>query len=213
MVQTKVVPRSPKIIPEIIQWLEAGEVIVLPTDTTYALVANALLPEAVAQFEQLKGKGSPQPYAMFLRQEIAPEYIVVDSDCERLLAEFPYPVTLIVPARTTVPEAVTNGFKNIFAVCPDQFIYDLIDAVPFPMACTAASYFGGIKAVTAEQALQFFGGKVPFLVDGGKSKYGRSGTLIDMTVERPAILTYGPVSFVDLRAILPDIELPSHMRK
>lgn len=38
-------------------------------------------------------------------------------------------------------------------------------------------------------------------------------TLVDFTLDRPTILKYGPVSVDDLRPILPDIELPCHLRK
>jgi len=211
--QTRVAQQNRGLVPEIIERLEAGEVIILPTATVYALVFKADLPDAIARVAELKRGSSPQPYAIFTRKEYASKYVEVDANGQTLIEQFPYPITLIVRAKEAVPEGVANGFRNIFAVCPDRFIYDLIETVPFLMACTSASLFGGIKAATAEQALKFFEGQVPFVVDGGNSQYGRSGTLIDTTVERPAILTFGPVSFDDLRSTIPEIELPSHMRK
>jgi tRNA A37 threonylcarbamoyladenosine synthetase subunit TsaC/SUA5/YrdC len=41
----RIVKESLNLVPEIMQVLEAGEVAILPTDTSYALVANAFNPE------------------------------------------------------------------------------------------------------------------------------------------------------------------------
>jgi tRNA threonylcarbamoyl adenosine modification protein (Sua5/YciO/YrdC/YwlC family) len=213
MPETTVVQKSPKLIPEIIQRLQAGEVLILHTDTTYALIANGQETAAVEKILTLKQGTTAQPMALLTRKDQAQEFFIVDRYFEQFLEHFPYPVTLIVQPKENIPAAVANGFKNIFAVCPDQFVYDLIGEAPFPIAATSASFFGGLKAITIEMALRFFEGKVPYAVDGGTSKYGRSGTLIDLTVARPAMLTYGPVSYHDLIEFIPNLELPSHMRK
>lgn len=128
------------------------------------------------------------------------------------MEHFPYPVTMILPKKDTLPEIVSAGHRDIFIACPDRFIYDLILAVPFPIACGSAGY-GDMQATNAKGASQLFDNEVPLIIDGGKGKYSRSGTLIDFTLDRPTILKYGPVSVDDLRPILPDVELPSHLRK
>jgi tRNA threonylcarbamoyl adenosine modification protein (Sua5/YciO/YrdC/YwlC family) len=213
MPETTVVKKTPQLMPEIITRLQQGEVLILHTDTTYALIANGKETAAVEKIFALKQGTSPQPLALLTRQDRAKEFFVVDSYFQQFLQHFPYPVTLIVQPNDHLPPAVANGFKNIFAVCPDQFVYDLIGEAPFPIAATSASFFGGIKATTVEMALRFFGGKVSYAIDGGTSQYGKSGTLIDLTVARPAMLTYGPVSYHDIIEFIPNLELPSHMRK
>lgn len=210
---TTVAQKSPKLIPEIIDRLKKGEVIILHTDTTYALIANAEETAAVEKIFSLKQGTTSQPMALLTREDKAEQFFVVNQYFQQFLKSFPYPVTLIVQPNKNLPPAVANGFKNIFAVCPDQFVYDLIGEAPFPIAGTSASFFGAEKATTVEMALRFFDGKVPYAVDGGTSQYGRSGTLIDLTVARPAMLTYGPVSYHDIIELIPNLELPSHMRK
>jgi len=213
MSETTVVKKSSDLIPEIIKRLDTGEVIILHTDTTYALIAKAHDTDAVNHIFDIKNATSQQPLALLTRKDKAEEWFVVDNYFKQFLEHFPYPVTLIVEPNEHVPSAVRNGFKNIFAVCPDQYIYDLVGEAPFPIAATSASYFGASKATTIDLALYFFDGQVSYAVDGGKSQYGRSGTLIDLTVAKPAMLTYGPVSYHDVIKIVPDLELPSHMRK
>ncbi|PSB11260.1 RNA-binding protein [Pleurocapsa sp. CCALA 161] len=209
---TQVVKLNSSLIPEIKSRLKAGEVIILPTDTVYALVANGNDTEAVTRLRQIKNFSSPQPLGIFTCKEKAEQVVEVDRPALQMMDHFPYPVTMIMRAKSTVSKAVTNGFKNVFVTCPDKFIYDLIMEIPFPMVATSAA-FAGIQATNAKLAVKFFGDKVDLIVDGGESKHGRSGTLVDFTVEVPTIMTYGTVSVDDLRPLLSQIVLPSHMMK
>ncbi len=208
----QVVKLNRNLIPEIKSRLKKGQVIILPTDTVYALVAHGNDTEAVTKLRQIKMFSSSQPLAVFTRKEKAKEVVVVNQAALQMMNHFPYPVTMIMPAKPTLSEAVTDGFKNIFVTCPDQFIYDLVMEMPFPIVGTSAS-FAGIQATDANLAVKFFGDKVSLIVDGGKSKHGRSGTVVDFTVEAPTIMTYGTVSLDDLRPLIPQIILPSHMMK
>lgn len=213
MLKTKTASRHPNLFPEIRQRLEQGEVIILPTATTYAFVAHAYQEDAVAELSRLKRWRLPQPKAILTRLDRAAEVAVLNETASQMMAHFPYPVTMIVRAQKTLPESITTGSKNLLVLCPDKFIYDLIGAIPFPMACAPAGISQEFRATNFRGAMQMFDGEVPFIVDGGESQYGRSGTLVDFTVEHPAILRYGPVAVDDLRPLIPSIELPSHMRK
>jgi L-threonylcarbamoyladenylate synthase len=209
---SKILKKNWNLVPEIEQRLEAGEVLILPTDTIYALVANGYHREAVTRLRQIKAFGSAQPLVVFTRKERAEEVVVVDEMALQMMNHFPYPVTMIMTAKPTLSEEVTGGFKNVFVSCPDRFIYDLVMKIPFPLVGTSAG-FGDVKITNADSAFRFFGNKVPFIVDGGKSKHGRSGTLVDFTVEVPTIMNFGTVSVDDLRPLVPEIVLPSHLMK
>lgn len=211
--QTKIAKRDSNLIPEIAQRLQAGEVIILPTDTVYAFVADAYNLDAVNRLKKLKKLNHPQPMALFSRQETANQVVVVNNAAARMMKHFPYPVTMIMQAKNTLPETVTNGFKNVFVTCPDSFIYDLIAGVSNPMVCASVTVSTSVKATNFDMAVRFFDEKVSLIVDGGKSKYGQSSTLVDFTVEVPTILTFGTVSVDDLRPIIPEIVLPSHLMK
>ncbi|AFY69439.1 SUA5/yciO/yrdC domain protein [Thalassoporum mexicanum PCC 7367] len=211
--QTKTAKRSSNLIPEIARYLAAGEVVVLPTDTVYALVADAFNPDAVAKLKQLKQITHLQPMTVLTHQEKAAQIVEVSRSAAQMMSHFPYPVTMIMPAKATLPESITNGFKNVFVVCPDRFMYDLIAYVPNPMVCAAAAVSSDVKVKTFDMAMQFFDGKVPLIVDGGKSSYGRSGTLVDFSLDVPTIMTFGPVSLDDLRPLVPGIVIASHLMK
>jgi tRNA threonylcarbamoyl adenosine modification protein (Sua5/YciO/YrdC/YwlC family) len=209
---SQVVKPSRSLVPEIEKRLKAGEVIILPTDTVYALVANGYDREAVTRLRQIKAFPCPQPLAIFTRKEKAEEVVVVNRAALQMMNHFPYPVTMIMPAKANLAAEITGGFKNVFVSCPDRFIYDLVMEIPFPIVGTSAG-FGDVKVTNADIAVRLFGDKVSFIVDGGTSKHGRSGTVVDFTLEIPTIMTFGTVSVDDLRPLVPGIVLPSHMMK
>lgn len=210
---TETAQRSSKLVNQIQDLLESGEVVILPTEISYIIVAHAFKPKAIARIAQIKHWGSPQPLLLLTRREKVDEFGVVSPSCAKLINHFPYPVTLIIPRKNTVPDSVTAKHSALFISCPDQFIYDLIAKIPFPMVCTTAGFSADYKARRYRTAIELFGGQVPLIVDGGDCKYDTKGTLIDCTLQTPTIMNFGTVSVDDLRRILPEIELPSHLRK
>lgn len=211
--KTNTAKRGSYLIPEIVQLLHGGEVVILPTETAYAFVADAYNSDAVNKLKKLKKFNYPQPMTLFIRPETADEVVVLNSAAGKMMEHLPYPVTMIMRAKNTLPETVTTGFKNVFVTCPDRFIYDLIPNVSHPMVCASVTVSTSAKVTNFDTAMQFFAEKVSLIVDGGKSKYGQKATLIDFTVEVPTILNFGTVSVDDLRPIIPEIVLPSHLMK
>lgn len=208
----QVVQKNWQLVPEIKNRLQAGEVLILPTDTVYALVVNGNNHQALTKLRKIKPPTSPQPLTIFTRREKADQVVIVNQAAEEMMSHFPYPVTMIMPAKPSVSEIITDGYKSVFVACPDRFIYDLVNELPFPLVGLAAS-FADTKVTDANLAQRFFGDKVSLIIDGGQCKYGRSGTLIDFTVKIPTIMTFGTVSVDDLRPLVSQIVLPSHLMK
>ncbi|MBR8829991.1 MAG: putative threonylcarbamoyl-AMP synthase [Chroococcopsis gigantea SAG 12.99] len=210
--QSQVLKSDDRIVPTLLDYLEREEVVLLPMDTVYGLVVHGQKPRALAKLRALKNFGQDQPLGILTRSEKAEEVAILNEAAKRMISHFPYPVTMIVKAAPVLSPEITQGFANIFLSCPDRFIYDLVGAVPFPLVCATAKA-GGEPVTNFEAAFRYFGHTIPLIVDGGRSYYGRRGTLIDFTLENPTIMNFGPVSVDDLRLILPEIILPSHLMK
>lgn len=210
---TRIKEQPLKLIPQIKQELEAGKVVILPTDTVYILVANGLKSEAINKIYQLKKWNNPQPLILLTNEQKVDQFGVVNPDTKILIRQFPYPITLILPHRGNLPDSITAGYKTIFISCPNDLINLLIEDLPFPLVCATASLGADYKAKNFPTAMQLFGEQVSLIVDGGKCKYNNQNTKIDCSLSIPTILNFGVISFDDLRLILPTIELPSHLRK
>jgi tRNA threonylcarbamoyl adenosine modification protein (Sua5/YciO/YrdC/YwlC family) len=201
-----------KAVPTIINHLEQDEIVLLPMDTVYILVAHGKRPRAIAALRALKQFNQDQPLAILSRSDRVQEVALLNTSAERMMSHFPFPVTMILRAHPQLDKGITQGFSNIFVSCPDQFIYDLVGAIPFPLVCATAKV-GGEAIISFEMAMRYFKERVALIVDGGRSRFGRRGTLIDFTLEPPTIMNFGPVSVDDLRPLLPEIILPSHLMK
>ncbi|ACB50413.1 putative YrdC-like RNA-binding protein [Crocosphaera subtropica ATCC 51142] len=201
-----------QIVPTLIDYLEQGEVVLLPTDTVYTLVVNGLKPKAIAKLRKIKKFGQDQPLGILTRGNKAEEVAILNTSAKRMISHFPYPITMIVQAHPQLNREITQGFSKIFLSCPDPFIYDLVEQIPFPLV-SATAKVGGEPIVSFDAAQRYFRDIIPLIVDGGRSRYGRRGTLIDFTVEYPTIMNFGPISVDDLRPLLPEIILPSHLMK
>ncbi|NJL83319.1 MAG: L-threonylcarbamoyladenylate synthase [Chloroflexaceae bacterium] len=211
--QTQTAPQSAKLIPEIVQRLAAGEVLVLPMATVYAIAAQAFNPNAVAELARVKEWPVPHPLALLTSPDKAAEFGVINSPCQQLLAHLPLPITFLVPPRPNVPQFILQGRKSLMLVCPDEFILQLVQTAPFAIAVTPAKQPPDAIARNFTTAKQLFAGKVPLIVDGGQCRYGQNGTMVDFTVDIPTVLSYGPISSDNLKQLLPEVELPSHLRK
>lgn len=210
----KIVTKSPHIIPEIINYVQSGEIVILHTDVVYIFIANALIPQCVNKIHELKKWQPRLPLALLTNSHKAGEYLIMNEDIEKLIALYPYPISLIVPHKNNLPDELTVGHKTVFVSCPDDYIYSLIEQSPVPLVCGTASLGVDYKAKRADVAENLFGDNVALIVDGDKSKHdGLRTTLIDCSLPLPTIMNYGIISYDDLRPILPHIELPSHLRK
>lgn len=203
---------SSDIVSIIIDYLEQDQIVLLPMDTVYTLVVHGGRPKAIAALRAFKQFGQNQPLAILTRGDRAHEVAILNDSAKQMMSHFPCPITMIVQAHPRLDFEITKGFSEVFVTCPDQFIYDLVGSIPFPLVGATAK-IGTELIVSFKDAKRYFEDRVGLIVDGGRSHYGRRGTLIDFTLEYPTIMNFGPMSVDDLRPLLPEIILPSHLMK
>ena len=122
------------------RFLRNGGVLVFPTETFYGLGCLAANAEAVARVYQLKQRPVHKPLPL-----LAAHAAQVDAVAELaampkgLLAFWPGPLTVLLPARSCLPPALVNG-QGLAAV----------RVTPHPLAAQLAEQAGG--ALTASSA-------------------------------------------------------------
>jgi tRNA A37 threonylcarbamoyladenosine synthetase subunit TsaC/SUA5/YrdC len=85
--QAEIRTKDRKLFPEIVGRLEAGEVVVVPTDTTYAFIAHAFIPTAVECLMTLKRGKTPQPLGVFTCKERAADIVVLNGNALRMMEQ------------------------------------------------------------------------------------------------------------------------------
>jgi L-threonylcarbamoyladenylate synthase len=66
------------------------------------------------------------------------------------------------------------------------------------MAVTSANISGQASPSTAEEVFAQLDGRIPLIIDGGRTPGGVPSTLVDCTGEEINILREGPISLQDL---------------
>ncbi|NMB78816.1 MAG: threonylcarbamoyl-AMP synthase [Methanomicrobiales archaeon] len=160
--------------------------VVYPTDTLYGLGADAFSDEAIQRVYEAKKRPIGMPISIAVSDfDMLAVVARVKPEMEEFLHTFlPGPVTVILPARNSVPDILTGGTGLIGIRMPSHITaLDLIRRFDGPITATSANLHGAKDPQTPDQCT------VPheFLIDGGRLP-GTASTVVDMvakTIIRP----------------------------
>jgi L-threonylcarbamoyladenylate synthase len=174
--------------------LQQGGVIVYPTDTVYGLGADAFNSTAVERIYKIKNRPKHRQFPLLI------------ADVERLatLAEpipeiawflarrfWPGGLTLVLPKTDSLPAYLVPEPTVAVRVPNHPVCLALIQHLGNPIIGTSANISGQPAALTAEEVGQQLGGKIDFIINGGKCPGGKESTVVDITRESPIILRQG----------------------
>lgn len=189
--------------------IKNGALVAIPTETVYGLGANGLDENAVAKIFEAKGR--PQDNPLILHVADAAE---IEKFCHSIpraayaLAErfWPGPLTMVLPARDTVPKRTTAGLPTVAVRCPDcEVTRQIIRLAGVPLAAPSANISGKPSTTTAEHVRHDHDGRIDAIVDGGPCRVGVESTIVDLTEERPRLLRPGGITPEQLTEVLGDL--------
>lgn len=191
-------PRRPeaRVLEDAAAVLRDGRLVAFPTETFYGLGAAALDRGAVRRIFELKGRPETKPLLVLVDSLVMAERIGDFGPRARALAarHWPGALTLIVRARTGVPEEVTAGTGTIgVRVSPHPVARGLVGALGAPVTAPSANASGEAPPTTASDVLACFEDRIDLVLDGGPAPGGEPSTVLDTTVEPPRILRQGAV--------------------
>ena len=192
------------------QWLRAGEVVALPTETVYGLAANALDEKAVAKIFAVKGRPAHNPVIVHVTgNEMAGRCVAAWPELAAKLSRsfWPGPLTLVLPRANIIPDKVTAGGPTVGVRWPGHpFMRAVIHECGFPLAAPSANLSNGISPTNAHHVQEQLGGKIPLIVDGAQSQVGIESTVLDLTVNPPRILRPGMIHAESLAAVTGNLQ-------
>ena len=199
-------PETPEIAAKIIQ---KGGLVAIPTETVYGLGANGLDENAVLKIFEAKGRPQDNPLILHVAEPLEMERFCHDiPKAAYLLAEkfWPGPLTMVLPARDTVPKRTTAGLPTVAVRCPDSAVTRKIIALAgVPIAAPSANISGKPSTTTAQHVRHDHDGKIDAIVDGGPCRVGVESTIVDLTEDRPRLLRPGGVTPEQLLEVLGDL--------
>ena len=189
--------------------LREGGLVGIPTETVYGLGANGLDPQAVARIFAAKGRPQDNPLILHI-----PEASWLERYCQSIperawaLAEafWPGPLTLILPRKPEVPDAVTAGLDTVGMRCPAHpLCRAIIRLAGVPVAAPSGNTSGRPSPTTAQHMLEDMDGKIDAIVDGGPCTVGVESTILDLTETTPRLLRPGGITLEQLKSVLGEV--------
>lgn len=184
---------EPELIRRACMLLEAGELVVVPTETVYGIACDpAHLEKLYAAKERDRGKPVAR-LAASLEQVAA-----LDANFGkhgRTLAKkyWPGPLTLILDT----PDGLTG-----FRVPAHEVPLALARAFGKPIALTSANKSGGADATSAQEAFQCLGNSVSLFLDALPSIGKQPSTVVQCLENEVKILREGAVSRKDIERMI-----------
>lgn len=192
--------------------LEAGECIVLPTDTVYGIGADAYNADAVQRLLDAKGRGREKPPPVLISDAHFVKALAVnvpDQAMALVKALWPGALTIICRANDHLRMDLgeTNGTVGLRV--PDHELTRELLRQTGPLAVSSANRTARPPALTCDDAIEQLTDKVSVYLDGGElnGTQGKPSTIIDFTIkETGQILRRGAISLETLQQYLTDIE-------
>jgi len=205
-------PASQDAPPRAIRLLAGGRLVAFPTDTFYALGANAQDESAVMRVFAAKRRPPAEPLPVFVADRGQWRALVVDlPDAARRLADrfWPGALTIVCRRAPQVPALLAGGGETIGIRQPALPVaLGLCRALGGPIVGTSANRHGGPAPVTAIQVVLEMGAEMDMILDGGRCPLARPSTVIDITRHPAMLVRAGAIPLEAVREIIGDVVGP-----
>src|SRR4051812_31213270 len=197
---------APAVIAEAAALLRDGRLVAFPTETVYGLGAHALDPAAVQRIYVAKGRPSYNPLIVHLARAADASRVVASwpRAADALAATFwPGPLTIVLPKRDDVPDAVTAGLSTVGIRVPRHAVAQaLLAAANIPIAAPSANKSMQVSPTTGAHVAKSLGDAVDLILDAGATPVGIESTVIDLSGSVPTVLRPGTITLPELASVL-----------
>ena len=186
---------NPKEIAKVVKILQAGGLVIYPTDTVYGLGCDLTKVKALEKIAQLKGVKLEKANFSLICNDLShlSDYVKqIDSATFKILKRaLPGPYTFILPGSTNLPK-VFKKKKTVGIRIPDNnIIRTLVAELGNPIVSTSIRDEDDVLEYTTDPELIFekWQNSVDVVIDGG---YGdnEASTVIDLT-DVPTVIREG----------------------
>ncbi len=203
-------------IDDLVQILQGGGVVALPTDTFYCLAACAINAEAALRVFEIKRRQATSAVPLLTADASDVMKYAVDLTEAQQTAVialgdrfWPGPLSLVLKRSPAIPSLLSGGGDTIALRVPNApTIREVVRRLGAPVTGTSANLSGSPATTTAAAVRETLGAAVDAVVDGGTTPGGPPSTLLDLTTPRPRILRSGAISRADLDETLRDLGAP-----
>jgi L-threonylcarbamoyladenylate synthase len=171
-------------------------VVAYPTDTFYGLAVDPRSPEAVSRLFRVKRRSPSTAIPLIAASMEQAERVAICSPADIRLAQrfWPGPLTLVMPARPGLADAILAGGTTVAVRVPAHPIARaLASEFGWCITSTSANESGQPPAVSADDVVGAVGERIDLLLDAGRTEGGPPSTVVEMTANGPRLIRAGAV--------------------
>ncbi len=193
---------NPADIQQVVDILNDGGIIVMPTDTKYALACNALKERAVEQVCRMKNIDPKKNRLSVICYDMSTisEYAKVDNNSFKLMKRnLPGPFTFILNATSRLPRIFRNRKEVGFRMPDNGIVREICSKLDAPLMVSSVPFDEEHEVdylVNPELMDERLGNQVDLVIDGGFGDTVGSA-VIDCTAGEPEVIREGPVPIAD----------------
>jgi len=194
------------VIGDVVRGLEDDLMVVMPTETQYALLMRADREDAPEKIGRIKKRSGVVPAAVFVKDiQMAELFCEMSYMARRLAARFlPGPMTLVLSARAG-QRAVAAGFASQdgfgIRISSSPVVKAVMAKTSFPVTATSANISGETSLATVQEIAEVFGEDVDLYVDGGPCRGVVPSTVLKVT-DTVSVLRHGAIPEAEIRRFL-----------
>lgn len=181
--------------------LQAGGLIVYPTETCYGLGVDTANEAAVKKLLEFKGhRGGKAVSIAVADKTMAGKYVTINQAAENLYANFlPGPLTVVSQSRGRVAKILQAGKTNLGIRIPAYpLVLKIVRRLGRPITATSANTSGKKPPYSLTDWQKYTSQKKQALVnlflDGGELPERQPSTVVDTTLNEPRILRQGKIN-------------------
>lgn len=188
---------SAEVLAAAVDALRRDQVIVLPTDTLYALAADTFSAIAVENIYAMKQRRVEQalPLMAASLQQVQ-QFARLDPVAHKLALRFwPGPLTLVLPARSSLPVHARAADGTVAVRVPaHNFCRDVAAALRRPLTATSTNISGSPPAARVEEIAATIRDAVALIFDEGESRGSQPSTIVRATQHGLVLIREGQIT-------------------
>jgi len=190
------------IVKEALSVLKKGGVLIIPTETLYALSTDATQQAAVDKIFGIKKREKQKAFSVFVPSyDWIPKIAYLCPLAQKVAENFlPGPVTLILKAKISFPKGIIKDEKIGIRISSHEVPTLLAEKLKKPITATSANISGLKDAHEIDEIPEDVIKKVDIVIDAGRLM-GIPSTVVDFTSHPPKIIREGAIKKDDLKKL------------
>ncbi|MEI6532951.1 MAG: L-threonylcarbamoyladenylate synthase [Candidatus Roizmanbacteria bacterium] len=203
----KLLLQSENSLQEIVKMLEAGELVIIPSDTVYGLIADATNKGAIEKLYRFKERVAGKPVSVFVDSfEMLEQHVLINrSQGELLRRLLPGPYTVVLPSKHNLVKDIESESGTLGIRIPKYpLIHEIVSTLGKPVTATSANKAGSPPHHSFSSLMNHISKKnqelISLAIDAGNLPHNRPSTVLDLTEPDVKILRKGDEDFTQKKS-------------